>query len=273
MDVMTGWQRFLLFLPIPGALGFGLGPLLLPVQMARALGYSGDDPYLTRLAGAATLGYGIALLYGVARGNWREVRLVVVALLVYSLAALLCCALAPGDGSAQPVVALIVANSILELAVCGWLLFRRRDMAPGRPNIPSSGVALVIIAVAAALVTGLPALLLPQAIGHLLGYHVTDVIILRLAGAATIGYAVMGALELRSRDWAEMRLPVLMAMVFNGAGLLATIASFIEGGPILLPVVVLLATLIVTPGAAIAIRRFGLARGVNLAASGQAATS
>ena len=81
------------------------------------------------------------------------------------------------------------------------------------------------------------------------------------------------SLELRSRDWAEMRLPVLMAMVFNGAGLLATITSFIEGGPILLPVVVLLATLIVTPGAAIALRRFGLGRGVNLAASGQAATS
>jgi len=54
---------------------------------------------------------------------------------------------------------------------------------------------------------------MPLAIGHLLGYHVTDVIILRLAGAATIGYAAMGALELRSCDWAEMRLPVLMAMV------------------------------------------------------------
>jgi hypothetical protein len=61
--------------------------------------------------------------------------------------------------------------------------------------------------------------------------------------------------------------------VFNGAGLLATLASFIEGGPILLPVIVLLATLIVTPGAAIALRRFGLSRGVTLARSGQTAAT
>jgi hypothetical protein len=69
MDRMSGWQRLLLFLPVPGALGFGLGPLLAPVLMARALGYSGDDPYLTRLAGAATLGYGVALLLGLIRAG------------------------------------------------------------------------------------------------------------------------------------------------------------------------------------------------------------
>ena len=83
---------------------------------------------------------------------------------------------------------------------------------------------------------------------------------LTLAGAATCGFAVMGAFELRSRNWAAMRLPILMAMVFNGAGLLATLVSFVEGGPILLPLVVLVATLIVTPAAGIALKRFGMSR-------------
>jgi phosphotransferase system glucose/maltose/N-acetylglucosamine-specific IIC component len=184
--------------------------------------------------------------------------LVVVATLVYSLGALYSCALAFGDASAQPIVSVIVANSLLELAACGWLLLRFRDQRGGLPDIPRSGVAVVVIATVAALVTGLPALLLPQPVGHVLGYRVTDVIVLRLAGAATCGYAVMGALELRSRHWGEMRLPVLMAMVFNGAGLLATLVSLPDGGPILLPAVVLLATIIVTPAAAIALRRFGL---------------
>ncbi len=42
---MTGFERFLLFLPIPGDVFFGLAPLLAPVLLARSLGYSGDDPY------------------------------------------------------------------------------------------------------------------------------------------------------------------------------------------------------------------------------------
>jgi len=80
---------------------------------------------------------------------------------------------------------------------------------------------------------------------------------------ATCGYAVMGLFELRSRNWTEMRLPIFMALIFNGAGLVATVANFVEGGPILLPLVVLVATLIVTPAAAIALRRFGFGSSVE----------
>jgi hypothetical protein len=115
---MSGFERFLLFLPIPGALFFGLAPLLAPVLLARALGYSGDDPYLMRLAGAATLGYAGALAVGVWRGNWLEARFLVIATLVYSLCALFACAVAYASGAAQPIVAVIVLNSLMELAVC-----------------------------------------------------------------------------------------------------------------------------------------------------------
>lgn len=258
MRDMTGFERFLLFLPIPGDLFFGLAPLLAPVFLARSLGYSGDDPYLMRLAGAATLGYAVALAFGVKRGRWLEARFLVIATLVYSLGALYASAIAFAAGNAKPIVGVIVVNSLVELVAALWLLVRFRTVRGGSPDIPASGVAVVVIAVAAALVTGLPALFLPQTVGRLLGYLVTDGIVLTLAGAATVGYAVMGVFELRSRHWAEMRLPVLMAMVFNGAGLLATILNFVEGGPILLPFVVLLATLIVTPAAAIALQRFGM---------------
>ena len=227
--------------------------------MAHSLGYSGDDPYLTRLAGAATLGYAVALAFAVWQGSWLEARFVVVATLVYSLGALFACGIAFASSVALPIVTVIVANSLMELVICLWLLYHFRHVHGGWPDIPRSGVVLVVIATSAALVTGLPAWLVPQPIGHLLGYRITDAIILTLAGAATCGYAAMGALELRSRSWAEMRLPVLMAMIFNGAGLLATVVSLFGGGPSLLPLVVLWATVIVTPGAFIALRRFGLA--------------
>jgi hypothetical protein len=61
MTQLTRTQRLLLALPIPGALIFGLGPLVIPVLIARWLGYTGDEPYLVRLAGAATVGYAVAL--------------------------------------------------------------------------------------------------------------------------------------------------------------------------------------------------------------------
>jgi hypothetical protein len=67
MQRMSGLERVLLFLPVPGALFFGVAPLLVPVALARAFGYSGDDPYLMRLAGAATLGYGVAFVVGVVK--------------------------------------------------------------------------------------------------------------------------------------------------------------------------------------------------------------
>jgi hypothetical protein len=187
----------------------------------------------------------------------------VVALLTYSVTALFACAVTIANGRAQPIVYVIIANSLMELVVTGWLLFQFRSVHGSLPDVPNAGVAVVVIAVVAALVTGGPALLLPQQAGRFLGYKVTDEIVLRLAGAATLGYFVMGAFELRSRHWAEMRLPVLMAMVFNGAGLLAPLVSLPEGGPLLLPVVVLVATLIVTPAAAIALNRYDFDRSVN----------
>ncbi|HLZ25066.1 MAG TPA: hypothetical protein VKQ30_23335, partial [Ktedonobacterales bacterium] len=69
--------------------------------------------------------------------------------------------------------------------MCVWLLVRLRAVLGGSQQFRRQGVAVV-----AASVTGLPALLLPQSVGHLLGYKVTDVIVLTLAGAATCGYAV-----------------------------------------------------------------------------------
>ena len=54
-----------------------------------------------------------------------------------------------------------------------------------------------------------------------MGYRGTDEYVYRLAGAACFGYAVMGIQELRSLHWYDMRLPNVMALVFNGLAFLA----------------------------------------------------
>ena len=40
-----------------------------------------------------------------------------------------------------------------------------------------------------------------------------------------LGYGIMGIYALRSRAWSEMRLPNMMAMVFNGLSFIATLIA------------------------------------------------
>src|SRR5207249_3537117 len=62
----------------------------------------------------------------------------------------------------------------------------------------------------------------PAPFAALMGYKGTDEYVYRLAGAACFGYAVTGIQELRSLHWDDMRLPNVMAIVFNGLAFLAS---------------------------------------------------
>jgi hypothetical protein len=252
---LSGWERFLLFLPIPSTFIFGLGLFVIPGVLIPLLGYAGDDPYIDRIAGAATFPYAVALALALNRGAWLESRFVVLATLVFNLAALFACAFEFAAGRAQWLVYLLVANSAGQVVAMAWLLVGHRDVPSGNPNIPGSAVGLMAFAMIAALGTGLIPLLFPVELGHALGYKASDVLLFRLAGGATVGYAAMAVAQLRSRHWSEMRLPVTMAMLFNGLGLIASLISLARGEPALLAAVVLLVCLIVTPLAAYALVR------------------
>ena len=69
-------------MPLAGGIAFGLGPLLLPQTMAEYTGFAGNDPLVGRYAGAATLGYAVALAVGIAEGRAYPLRLVMLATLV-----------------------------------------------------------------------------------------------------------------------------------------------------------------------------------------------
>src|SRR5262249_1031197 len=104
---LTPWQRWALVVPLAGGAGFGLLPLLVPVQIATATGYSGDDPFVGRLAGAATFGYAVALALGIREGRWPALRAVVVATLTFNIISLIACAIEIGADRATAVVFLI----------------------------------------------------------------------------------------------------------------------------------------------------------------------
>jgi len=91
----------------------------------------------------------------------------------------------------------------------------------------------------------------------LLGFHGTDVFLIRQAGAASLGYAVMGIYGLRSGVWQELRLPLVMAIIFNGFSFLASLVALIGSEPVPITLVIGAASLFVTIVGAIVYQRKG----------------
>jgi hypothetical protein len=252
---LTTGERVLIFLQIPGAIIFGLGPFLIPGIMLPFLGYAGDDPFIAWAAGAAVFGYAAGAFLAMRQDEWIAARLLVLATLVFHAITLVLCVFEFAAGAVHPIVNVIFANSALQTVVALWLLVRHRSVHSGKPNIPREAIGLMMVSMLAAGGTGLGALLLPATLGHLAGLHATDVLVYRLTGAATVGYAAMAIVQLRTRHWAEMRISVIMAFVFNGLGQIAAAISLRSGDPPILPAIVFPATLIVTPGALYAVLR------------------
>ena len=90
-----------------------------------------------------------------------------------------------------------------------------------------------------------------------MGYRGTDEYVYRLAGAACFGYAVIGIQELRSLHWDDMRLPNVMALVFNGLAFLASAFEILAGRTTLLAILVALAAGSFTVAISVVIARRG----------------
>ena len=257
---LTGLERWLLALPLAGGLVFGLFPLLVPVAFASFTGFPGNDPFIYRLAGAATFGYAVALAFGLRQATWAAVRLVVIAVLTFNLASLYACSfelLSPStNGGVRPIVYLILATSIAFVAMTGTLLYRHRTDARPGPDIAPWVVSFIVIATILTTIFSLIPLFYPQ-LNSLFGFKVTDLFLYRQAGAATLGYAVMGVFQLRSRSWQEIRWPSVMAMMFNGLSFLASLLTIILGEAFLLPALVAVASLGVTVASVVVLRTGG----------------
>src|SRR5712691_2520356 len=88
---LTTLERWLIALPLAAGVVFGLFPLLAPEQFASLTGFPGNDPFIYRLAGAATFGYAVGLAFGLRQGTWAAVKLMVIAVLTFNLASLYAC--------------------------------------------------------------------------------------------------------------------------------------------------------------------------------------
>jgi hypothetical protein len=252
----------LLALLIVAGLFFGLAPLLAPKWFADFTGFRAEDLFVYRLAGAATLGYGVALLAGF-RASWREIRILVASTAVFNAASIAACLVAIVQGGAQWIVYVILLASVLFTAGTGYLLLHP-PVASGEAAGPVGGrdvaswvVALFAVGTLASLVFGLGPLVFGGAFGRTLGYPGFDDFIYRQAGAATLGASVGGMLALQSQRWREIWLPALAAITFNAASVAAALVEIKDANPQPIVYVILAAAAAVTLGMGFALRRDG----------------
>lgn len=254
---LSNLERNLLLLPLAGGLVFGLLPFLFGSAVGRLTGFPGNDAFIYRLAGAATFGYAVALIAGIRQGNWAPMRSVVIAILTFNLASIFASTVELVSGNTNILVYLILGASVLFTAIAAWLLNRHSGDEDSSLDVSPWFIRFIILGTILSAAFGLLPLLIPVYGAKVLGFHGTDVYIIRLAGAASLGYAVTGALGIRSGTWHERTLGMLMALIFNGFSFVASVIALFSGEPVLISIVIGTASLFVTIVGTIAYQRKG----------------
>ena len=254
---VSSLERGLLFLPLAAGIIFGVLPFFMGGGFGRAVGYAGNDTFIYRLAGAATLGYGIAYIMGLMQSDWAPVRLVVVATLTFNIASIFACVMEMVSGTANWFSYMITGASIILIAITAWVLSQHWGARAPASDVSAGTIRGLGLGVVLSGALGLLPLFVPVLLAQLVGYKGTDVFIIRQAGAASLGYAVMAFFGIRSGAWQELRLPSVMALVFNGFSLIAAILAILNHDPLLIVLVIGAAALFVTVTTPMTLQRQG----------------
>jgi hypothetical protein len=237
--------RLTLLAQAAAGLVFGLGPLLVTAAYASAIGFSGNDPLVYRLGGAATTGYFVAPVVAMAwAAGWRRIRIPAIATLTFTIGAFGASLLELVGGARQPVVPFVVAaGGVFTLIAAYWL---RRDEAPaedaGRPLATPARIVLALATLSAATFGILP-LLAPTPFATLFGLDGADTWVFRLAGAGCLGYATAGIASLLAPGYRLIRIQNIAAITFNALGAASAWVAVLGGvGGLLAPVVAVAAS-------------------------------
>jgi hypothetical protein len=227
-----------------------------PQAFAALIGLSGADTYIYRLAGAAALGYAVALAIGARGAPLRALRPVVAATWTFAAMTFFTAyaELASGEHTGTALLVLIV--SVVVAWSTGKLLVAIGHGEGGARDVASWYALVLVVATLAAAFFGVAPLFAEQ-FAAIFGYTGKDLIVYRLAAAATAGYAVMGVFELRDLRWDDIWLATLMGLVFNGLAFAASLAELASGSVTLLAVLVGAASGAFTLGFALALVRRG----------------
>ena len=215
-----------------------------------------DDVYVYQMTGAATLGYGVVFLLGMLRGDWLELRLPTIGVLVFNVVAFFACLMAyyPGRRALLGVCRAWLPAFIVSI-LSSVLLYRYRNVPRPAQDLAMPTVRIfLLIGMLAAGTFGVLPLVAPE-LGRLVHLEINAPFIVRQAGAASFGYAVMTVFAQRALSSQELRLPIIMAAIFNGVSGIVSIPAIFAGNVIILPVLIAPVGLAVLVGTLIGLRR------------------
>jgi hypothetical protein len=167
-------------------------------------------------------------------------RFVVLATYAFAALAFLAGFAALASDQINGFVVLVLLWAVIVAYALAQMLVAHRGAHAGPRDIATWIVAVLALATVSAAAFGLGPQL-PGPFAALMGYRGTDEYVYRLAGAACFGYAAMGIQELRSLHWDDVRLPNVMALVFNGLAFLASVFELVAGRATLLVILVAIA--------------------------------
>ena len=239
----TGLFRIALGVQVLAAGFFGLFPYLAPADFARAFGLAGDEPYLLRLAGAATIGYAVSALIGLIRGSWMSLRIPIASTFTFNVTAAAASLVAIDETGLAPLPVLVGIAASAFATISAYWLWRNEGPADAggatfEPGFRLTQAAATVVASA----IGLWELLLPRAFASLFDLSPADLVIIRLAGAATLGLGVAGLLSLIVDHWPAIRIQTIAAITSNVAVAIASAIYLAQGGRSILGVLFLLAS-------------------------------
>jgi hypothetical protein len=99
-------------------------------------------------------------------------------------------------------------------------------------------------------------LLFPTAFAQAFGLPTVDLLLYRLGGAELVGYVVLGALEVQSRNAVELHPAAIMVLCFNGLAVLASLVALAAGERSFLTYVVVVASGTVAVVTVLALRHY-----------------
>jgi hypothetical protein len=244
-----------LALPLVGSLALGVPLYVIPRPFAHFADLAGDDTFIYELGGAAMVGYAVALALGVRGGLWSPMRFVVLAMYVFAAVGFLAGFASFASGQINGFILTVTLWAVVMAWAVAQILVAHRGAVAGPRDVAPWVLVVLALATISAAGFGLGPQL-PGPFASAMGYKETDDYVYRLAGAACFGYAAVGIQELRSLHWDDMRLPNVMALVFNGLAFLASAFEILAGRTTLLVTLVALAAGFFTVAiAAILVRR------------------
>lgn len=239
-DRVSSGERLLLLIAAALIAVLSLAALLVPDPFAHLIGATGVEPYVYRLVGAAALGYAASLAWALRDNRWSRLRLLVASLLGFSAAGVVGAILQLLSGDTKGIVYVILVLGLAVAALTAYLLYRYRSVPRPAPNIHNWLIWFFAIATLVAVPFALVPLFFPTGFAQLFGLKPDDLLLYRLGGAELAGYVVLGALEIQSRNTAEIHPAGIMVLFFNAMAVLASLLALFTGerSPLIYTVIV-----------------------------------